>query len=140
MLEWTLDALGEVNALERFLAPIPGFYKPDVVKVQDFPLPPHEVFLIEIPLYTSSREACRPIQFPNWPQSTGSPSVLTPVQLMQLGSSLHISLSFRKRCRVPRFIMGIIVSKEIDFDRSGHVLRQPQSYLRLYLALGLGNS
>jgi len=37
VLEWTLDALGEDDALERFLVSIPGFYKSDVVKTRDFP-------------------------------------------------------------------------------------------------------
>jgi len=45
VLDWTLHALVEDDALENFLESIPGFYKSGIVKVRDFPLHPHEDFL-----------------------------------------------------------------------------------------------
>lgn len=48
VLKWTLDASDEDDALEGFLASIPGFCKSDVVKTRDFPRWPHEDFLPKI--------------------------------------------------------------------------------------------
>jgi hypothetical protein len=37
IVEWTIDALGEDDALEKFLEAIPGFYQSDVTAEHDLP-------------------------------------------------------------------------------------------------------
>ena len=107
ILEWTLDALCEDDALERFLASIPGFYKSDVVKTQDFLLRPHEDFLMKIRF-----TLCYFLS-----QSLSSNSVSELVTIHRLSLCLvaasavnatwvvleHI-INFSNLCRVPHFI------------------------------------
>jgi len=118
VLEWTLDALDEDDALERFLAFVPGFYKSDVVKTQDFPRWPHEDLLRKI--------RCTLRYFLSRSFSSNSVSELVTVRRLALCLDaanavnagwviLEHIINFSSRRRVPHFVeIGLFLRSWVE--------------------------